>query len=271
MLSNLVIVVALLLQVAPKEDGWNDADDAIRVGDLTVFVRFAGVQKIAVKSFGSVAASDKMYMLLKIGINNSSDVRKHDYKGWSTKTLDVDRELVATAIDEFDNSYKRIDFGSFAKVDGQIRDGDSIYPNRVIYDVLVFEQPINNAKELRILLPGAAIGEKSDLRIKIPLDRSRIDGILFEQSSKEGAEKKAERDRRTIKAALELEEKKKADATELARTKPERDEKAAAGKLSVAEQLRKAGKIDGYRKTLKELADKYPDTEAGKKAAKLLK
>lgn len=40
----------------------------------------------------------------------------------------------------------------------------------------------------------------------------------------------------------------------------------------MAEQLRQTeAKRDTYRKRLQEIVDKYPDTEAGKKAAKLLK
>lgn len=53
--------------------------------------------------------------------------------------------------------------------------------------------------------------------------------------------------------------------------KAAREEKAAAGKLRSAETLLKQGKREAYRSVLKDLAEKYPETEAGKKAAKLLK
>jgi hypothetical protein len=66
--------------------------------------------------------------------------------------------------------------------------------------------------------------------------------------------------------------KKKAEPKpETAEEKTAREEKAAAAKMRSAEALLKAGKQEGYRNTLKELAEKYPATEAGKSAAKLLK
>jgi hypothetical protein len=52
--------------------------------------------------------------------------------------------------------------------------------------------------------------------------------------------------------------------------KEERDERTAASKLRVAESLRRTSDLGTYRKRLQEIVDKYPETEAGKKAAKLL-
>jgi hypothetical protein len=59
-------------------------------------------------------------------------------------------------------------------------------------------------------------------------------------------------------------------ARELAE-RQEKDEKAADAKLRSADALRKAGKIEGYRTVLRELAAKYPETKAGKEAKSRLK
>jgi hypothetical protein len=48
------------------------------------------------------------------------------------------------------------------------------------------------------------------------------------------------------------------------------DERVAASLLNNAEIFRKVGNLATYRKRLQEIVDKYPETEAGKKAAELL-
>lgn len=50
-----------------------------------------------------------------------------------------------------------------------------------------------------------------------------------------------------------------------------KDERAASSKMRAAELLNATGKRDTYRKALQEIAEEFPDTTAGKKAAKLLK
>jgi|GEM_PF-6785760 len=51
----------------------------------------------------------------------------------------------------------------------------------------------------------------------------------------------------------------------------ERDEKAADAKFRAAESLLKAGNAAGYRRMLKELVEKYPETKAAEKARRALK
>ena len=53
--------------------------------------------------------------------------------------------------------------------------------------------------------------------------------------------------------------------------KADRDEKAAEATASIAQSLLKSGNRIGYRITLKELIEKYPDTKAAKKARTALK
>lgn len=66
----------------------------------------------------------------------------------------------------------------------------------------------------------------------------------------------------------EAEEKKNQKAKE---ETADRKEKGAAAKLRTAEQFLRDGKPQTYRKTLRELVEKYPGTQAAEKAAKLLK
>jgi hypothetical protein len=68
------------------------------------------------------------------------------------------------------------------------------------------------------------------------------------------------------------ERKKRSDerATRMAEQKKRTDETLAASQLRMAETFRKIGDLATYRKRLQQIVDKYPETEAGKKAAELL-
>ena len=72
-------------------------------------------------------------------------------------------------------------------------------------------------------------------------------------------------------AIAEVPDLKKKASPETPEQKVEREEKAAAGKLKSAEALRKAGKVEAYRKSLRELVEKYPTTKAADEARALLK
>ncbi|MDE2100045.1 MAG: hypothetical protein KGL39_22515, partial [Patescibacteria group bacterium] len=202
--------------------------------------------------------------------------RKVDYDGWSTKL--VYTRFPATCADELGNRYKRIDFGFGVDVVFQKTRGESIYPQKNIGDLLVFEVPVKAAKELRFSLPGEAVDEKGAFRLKVPLSEPDGEGVIYAHPA--AAKKKPpdrlrdeqeEAKRKADEEAKMSPEEKAARQKKLDEEKAARDDKAANSKLRAAESLRKAGKQDGYRRTLKELVDKYPETEAGKKAAGLLK
>jgi hypothetical protein len=87
------------------------------------------------------------------------------------------------------------------------------------------------------------------------------------QASKREMER-AERKKRFDEQMAEL---KKRNDEQRAELKKRSDEQLATLKLQAAEAQRNAGAAKLYRKMLKEIVDIYPETEAGKKAAKLLK
>ncbi|HEY3965447.1 MAG TPA: hypothetical protein VGM05_12905 [Planctomycetaceae bacterium] len=266
------ITVSAIAQENGKDDDWKDATHFVKVNDdLTVFVGAVRRAPISLRSLGRQTLSEDELLSVFVGIKNESDTKKYDYRGWSTKTFDLERTMVARASDEFGNTYKRITFGITTDVQGQLKEGESVYPEKTVADILVFELPIRKAKELRLLLPGEAIGVKRPLRLKITLDPETKDGMIFDLAAKQRVRRDLENLELEQQRNAKRAEKKKADDEDFAKRKPERDEKAADSKLKAAESLLKAGKSDGYRKVLKEIVDKYPETTAGKKAAKLLK
>jgi hypothetical protein len=99
--------------------------------------------------------------------------------------------------------------------------------------------------------------------------KSADDRAAARAKKKEDAQ--AERARQESKREMERAERKKRSDERMAELKKRSNEQVATAKLQLAESLRKAGVTDDYRKTLKEIVEKYPETEAGKKAKKLLK
>jgi len=258
----LVSAVARAEDKAADDDKWKDAAPEAIIGDLTIFVGTVRGGKAPIRSSGRLTESNDDLLTVYLGIRNTNDTTKLNYRGWSTKTFDLERAMAARASDEFGNAYKRIDFGLLVEVEGQLQRGESIYPGKTLVDVLVFERPIDKAKELRFLLPGEAVDRKEPIRLKVPI-RSQY-GVVFDYATEQ---KLREIDEKKAVAA----EKKKADAEDRAKTKPERDVKLAAGKLKAAKDLAKQGKGDASKRMLKEILEKYPDTEAAKEAEKLLK
>jgi regulator of protease activity HflC (stomatin/prohibitin superfamily) len=250
------------------------------------------------------------YLWVKITIENKSKTKKCDYMGWSADIITIDKR--ASVHDELGNTYRRISFGITDKVVGQLPRGDSIYPGKSLADVLVFEVPVDGAKELRLTLPAQQIRENEDVTFTIPVSAPDKDGVIFNrlqfQKSKLEAKKaelarleekrladeeakltpaqRAARKKKAEEEAAAAEEKAEADAAAakekadaeaaIAKKKAdqervEQNEKAADSKLRAADALRKAGKSDGYRKMLKEIIEKYPDTKAAEKARKASK
>ena len=252
-------------------DEWKAASEQATVGDLTVFVGQVRIGQVALETLGQDSLSKEKLLSVMIAIKNHHKTKKMDYRGWSTKSFDAEKTIVARASDEFGNTYKRITFGAATDVVSQLKEGDSLYPGKSLVDLLVFERPIDNAKELRLLLPGEAIGAKEPVHLKVPIGHLDGQGVVFSLARLAYEREQAKAAEKAEAQEALLAKKKKDDADELEKTRPQREEKMAAAKLQLAEQLRKAGKHDAYKRSLKDLLEKYPNTKAAEKARKELK
>jgi hypothetical protein len=83
------------------------------------------------------------------------------------KDISFDRDY-ATLEDNFGNTYKRINFGFSSNPVGAVERSESIYPNKSVSDVLVFEMPIDTIEYLRLELPAKNFGGTGMLRLEIP-------------------------------------------------------------------------------------------------------
>ncbi|MBI3860931.1 MAG: hypothetical protein HY290_03455 [Planctomycetia bacterium] len=244
---------------------WKDAPQSIEVGDLLVWVTSARIGKVILERRNKDELTKDDYLVVTVGIHNFSETRKGDYTGWASRANPL---TPATISDEFGNVYKRIVSDAVVNVKWQLTDGVSLYPATTIMDVLVFEPPIRNAKELRCSLPGEAIGVRGTLKIKIPISGPKGDGTIFDLSEELRAKRLA--DKKADDAARAA-EKRRILAEELAKDGPGREERAAESKLRTADQLLKVGKPEAYRAMLKELIERYPNSKAAETAKKALK
>ncbi|MBS0265634.1 MAG: hypothetical protein JSS02_27125 [Planctomycetes bacterium] len=285
-----VVALAIAGQVENKDLNWEGATDKATRGDITVAILSVRRGKAFLRHLREQTQSKEELLSVAIGIFNKSETKKYNYHGWSSKSFDLEMEMRGRASDELGNGYKRIKFDIFTKVAGQLEDGASIYPDKPLVDILVFELPVEKARELRLTLPGEAIDWKGPILLKVPIGSIDKDGYVYNfaqaQEEKERAQA-IERRKAEARRQMEIEAKKTPEqkdlerkrASELAANKKaiaekeklEKDEKTAAAQLKAANTLLKEGKSEAYRKQLKRIVEKYPDTDAGKEAAKLLK
>jgi|GEM_PF-5803415 len=294
--------------------------NSVKRGDVYVEISKACVSEVPLLGPGDkVEPSDKRCLMLFVGILNYSKTKELEYRGWAADLAELDERVVVR--DDLGNTYRRVRFGD-RKVRKQYPGGKLI--KDALLDLLVFEKPSDQARELRVTLAGSQVGWKEDVQINLPVQRTASNtdpsdvlilydvevavkefrskgvrrapgerpdvenrrrdepedngkpeagkrppaGKMPEAAKKPGdnaTSRATKKDAKSEKARIS-----KANKAALERRKEERDERSAASQLRVAEILRKAGDLDSYRKKLEEIVDKYPETESGKKAAKLL-
>jgi hypothetical protein len=117
---------------------------------------------------GSSGSSGSDQLLVTVRVTNHSEDRKVDYAGWGSRHGRArDSLLRASLTDELGNSYRAVHFGAGSSVRGQ-RFEESIYPGADLEDVLIFERPVARARELRLELPGEAVGVTGGFRLVRP-------------------------------------------------------------------------------------------------------
>lgn len=133
-----------------------------RIGDARVKITKVSVQKVQYKAGlfnDSKFTSDEPLIMIWINIENLSKTKKMDYfrrSGFSGIKL----------IDEHDNSYGQ-------RLDDEDIDGatqyKSLYPgDEAITDVMIFERPVDAAKQLQFSYPSLFIGDKGNHEFRIP-------------------------------------------------------------------------------------------------------
>lgn len=142
----------------PKKIEWADVNQSVRQGNIRVRVKKVSVDQMLSKN---------KLLVIALEIENLSPTKIADYKGWGTKLLDFSDQERASLTDDADNNYKRVHFG-FGEVQGQVTQNESIYPNKRIGDIVIFEPPTDSCQYVLLQLPASVFGGQGMFRIKIP-------------------------------------------------------------------------------------------------------
>jgi hypothetical protein len=146
-----------------------DATESVQQGDAVLRVIGLQIDFVPVKSFSGDAKSKEERLMISLELANSSTTKIMRYRGWGAQWSDFDGRDRASLKDDMGNSYKSVYFGAGAQVVGQVSDEASIYPQKSLTDVLVFEPPIE-CQYLVLALPASAVGGKGMFRLRIPRD-----------------------------------------------------------------------------------------------------
>ena len=155
------------------------------MGDTGIWIAKVKTEKVPLKGpFGDKTSHDE-HMVIYIAIINRSETKKLTYKSWRGSLFRSNCKLT----DEFDNRYRVMDFG-IDKPLGSVED-ESIYPQKQIVDVLVFEKPIDKAKSFKLELDGQSLWLDDTLRFKFPTSFDFKKAPRFLEKPAPAAEKEA--------------------------------------------------------------------------------
>lgn len=141
-------------QFRPSGEGpkarFDDLKSEGRIGDVDVKV--VGVHRL----------TDPPRVRIELDLSGATPNRKIDYHTWAPS--DPNDEQAASLTDEFGNKSRLLDGLDAIAM---------IQPGKATREVLTFEAPIDNAEQLKLWLPGKAVGfEKQGLRLVVAIDSS---------------------------------------------------------------------------------------------------
>jgi len=183
-------------QEIPADPRWAPPNKAIRLGDLQIKITKLIIGKVHIKdTINENAFSENDLLLIRLDLLNTNPTKKIDYNSWSGKLFSITRDF-ATLKDNFGNFYKRIGFGLGSYPVGSVERSASIYPNKSIIDVLVFEVPLDTAKYLDLELPATNYDSEGAIRFRIPIKSIRLEKeerqFLAEKQAMQDAKKRAD-------------------------------------------------------------------------------
>jgi len=156
---------------SPPEQVWAMADTPVKQGDVQIQVVSAKVGYVSVNDRASMrnehSRSKEPELVITVKLTNLSVTKKLDYRTWAGADMSFERDF-GTLQDNFGNSYKRVNYGFMSTPVGRTK-SSSMFPNKTISDVLVFEPPIDAAEHLDLELPAKNFGGTGMIRIRIAM------------------------------------------------------------------------------------------------------
>ncbi len=155
---------------AKTENDLIDAEVKVGVvGDVNIKIISAELDFVTGKTIKEFKSKEKL-LKITVEVSNFNPNRKVEFEGWGKHSFSFANN--ASLKDNFKNSYKIVDFGLGSRIDGQVK-GGSIYPEKPLTDLLIFEAPLGNMEYLVLELPNKNFGEKGTTKFKIPLSMLR--------------------------------------------------------------------------------------------------
>lgn len=145
------------------------ATSTAKLGDVEVCIERVAVERVKLKDVLGDAESKETLLTIRIGITNRNKSKKPSYTTWDPEFARDDSAILR---DNFDNSYKRVFFSAMTQVIGHVR-SETLYPNKTIKDILVFETPLETVGFMMLKLPAKNFGGEGEIIFK-------IEGVMIE-------------------------------------------------------------------------------------------
>jgi len=147
---------------------WLGLDDPFVAPDIKIEITKVQMGLVPLKSaFGKENTSEKAALQIHLVVTNTSVSKKIEYRTLSRRQLVRSKEW-ATLSDNFGNDYKAINYGSMDAPQGRTH-LESLYPEKFVTDVLVFEPPVGTAEFLDLQIPLKLLDMDAIGRFRIPL------------------------------------------------------------------------------------------------------
>jgi hypothetical protein len=143
---------------------WIDASrEPWKCGDVTVKVPSVTIATATLLDAAKrVSDTQDEFLLIRVELTNQSSTRKIEYSSWGVRGQEPQ------LVDDLKNKYALQKAPGGGIFEGQVR-SKSIYPEKSLEDLLVFERPVGRARFLRLQLPAAAFEGQGTGYIEIPM------------------------------------------------------------------------------------------------------
>lgn len=157
----------------PTEKWYDASKEGILIGDIEVRIKKVAIGKVV--SVGIMGDSEYKskddYLLVYLSVRNNNPHKKHDVRSWGHNIYygTTSNNEAITLVDNYDNTYDR----SFTQDTNNLKEGyisASLYPNKSIDDIAVFEIPVDGIEYLRLKLSVKWVDNKEEgfYRFQIP-------------------------------------------------------------------------------------------------------
>lgn len=139
----------------------------ITIGGVELSLQAPQVGRIAGTHLGQPGKSEDEHFSVKVRLHNRDTTGKREYTSWNFQRAFGSN---ATLTDDLGNLYKLVRFEMFSEVVGQIKRA-SLYDDKPVSDLLIFQRPIPRAKVLILELPLTRCGGEGAVKFHIPAEK----------------------------------------------------------------------------------------------------